>query len=204
MSDADPPAPATPRDAASLLVVRGAGDAVEVLMGLRGAGHRFMPNRLVFPGGAVDPADATAPHATPLRPATRRLLERAAIPELAQALGMAAARELAEETGLHLGDPPSLAPLDYLCRAVTPPVSPIRFNARFLVVDAAHIRGELAGSGEIEDVRFYSVAEALALDLAWITRGVLDQLRVYLAMDPAARDARMGLPVCQSRNWTEE
>ena len=51
------------RDAASLIVLRRDTSAPAVLMGLRGAGHRFMPNRLVFPGGAVDPGDADAPAA---------------------------------------------------------------------------------------------------------------------------------------------
>ena len=46
-----PPRPATvrARHAASLVVLR-AGPEPEMLMGMRGARHRFMPNRLVFPG----------------------------------------------------------------------------------------------------------------------------------------------------------
>jgi len=75
-----------PRPAASLLVVRQAADGPHLLMGLRGAGHRFMPNRLVFPGGAVDPADFTAPAASELRPEVLTLLGRAAAPELARAV----------------------------------------------------------------------------------------------------------------------
>ena len=51
-----PPRPhaVRPRHAASLIVYRGESDEVSMLMGMRGAKHRFMPNRLVFPGGAVD------------------------------------------------------------------------------------------------------------------------------------------------------
>ena len=56
---APPRATVFARHASSLIVLRG-GDAPAMLMGTRGAGHRFMPNRLVFPGGAVDRADATA------------------------------------------------------------------------------------------------------------------------------------------------
>ena len=118
-------------------------------MGLRGAGHRFMPNRLVFPGGAVDPADRTASAAAEPRPEVLAMLGRGAQPRLARALVVAAARELQEETGLSLGSPPRLDRVDYLCRAITPPASPIRFNARFLVADAADVEGELAGSGEL-------------------------------------------------------
>ena len=59
-----------PRDAASLIIVRPGADGPEVLMGMRGARHRFMPNRLVFPGGRVDPDDRRGRFATPLRPDT--------------------------------------------------------------------------------------------------------------------------------------
>ena len=92
-----------PRHAASLVVLRRHGGEPSVLMGMRGAKHRFMPNRLVFPGGAVDRADLAAPCATPLSPHTERLLRKAANERLAHGLGMAAARELEEETGLSLG-----------------------------------------------------------------------------------------------------
>ncbi len=173
-------------------------------MGLRGAGHRFMPNRLVFPGGAVDPADHDAAHASPPRPHVRRMLEAAADPALALALAVAAARELEEETGLTLGRPPHLARLDYLCRAVTPPAMPVRFDARFLVVDAAEVSGTLGGSGELEQVRYYPLAEALALNLADVTRGVLERLAEWQALDAAARAARQQTPLRVERGWIVE
>jgi len=56
-----------PRDAATLILVRQRGKIPEVLLGCRDAKHAFMPNRYVFPGGRVDPADARVPVATPLR-----------------------------------------------------------------------------------------------------------------------------------------
>ena len=43
-----------PRKAASLLLLRDPTTAPAVLMGQRGAFHKFMPGRLVFPGGSVD------------------------------------------------------------------------------------------------------------------------------------------------------
>ena len=177
-------------------------------MGMRGAKHRFMPNRLVFPGGRVDRADHRAPFATPLRADTRTLLERSAPPGLAQSLALAAARELEEETGLTLaaapGDPPALDGLHYLCRAVTPPYVHMRFNARFLVVAEDRIRGELAGSGELEELRYFAMEEALGLDLAGITREVLLNLRSFLAMSEAEREARTQAPVNRFNIWRME
>jgi 8-oxo-dGTP pyrophosphatase MutT (NUDIX family) len=163
-----------------------------------------MPNRLVFPGGAVDPVDHITPLASPLPDWVRRRLEVSADASLATALGVAAARELLEETGLTLGIPPHLRGLDYLSRAVTPPVSPIRFDARFFVVDAAEVTGELAGSGELEDLRWFGVAEAMALDLATATRGVLGKLVEWMAMSPDQRATRATTPVMAARAWQEE
>jgi 8-oxo-dGTP pyrophosphatase MutT (NUDIX family) len=199
------PATVRARHAASLVVLRrrASGDH-ELLMGMRGARHRFMPNRLVFPGGAVDTADLTAPAAVPLAAHTRALLEKKANPRLAHGLGIAAARELAEETGLTLGDPAALDGLDYLCRAVTPPPGPVRFNARFLVVDAARVSGTLAGSGELEDLRFVDIEVALALDLATPTRFVIGQLGAWMAMSEAERRAPRRTAILTRRDWRLE
>ncbi len=191
-----------PKPAASLLVLR--LPERQVLMGLRGAGHKFMPNRLVFPGGRVDAEDHDAAVEIAMPEHVQRRLERAATPELALAIGVAAARELEEETGLTLGNPPSLAGFDFLCRAITPETMPMRFDARFLVVDAGQVSGELAGSGELEDLRWYSLEEALALDLAFATRGVLEKLLEWLAMSAAQRAARVEVPTLRNRGWVNE
>lgn len=192
------------RHAASLLVWREAGDATEILMGMRGARHRFMPNRLVFPGGAVDRADFSAPFATGLSHRTEAALHRNANTKLAHALGIAAARELLEETGLSLGEPPALDGLDYLARAVTPADSPIRFNARFFCVHVSRVTGTLGGDGELDNLRFYGMAEALALDLAGPTRRMLEQLRAWLVMSETERGARSHVLVLKDRGWRME
>lgn len=202
-----PPSPdaVRPRHAASLVVYRQQGEHTSMLMGMRGAKHRFMPNRLVFPGGAVDQADLTAPCATKLLPQTEHLLRKNANEKLAHGLGIAAARELQEETGLTLGEPPYLHVLQLLARAVTPPGLPIRFNARFFVVDAVHVTGTLGGDGELENLRFFAMEEALALDLALPTRRVLERLRVWLAMSEAERAAQTHSPVMQrDQGWRME
>jgi len=191
------------RDAASLILPRPHGDGWQVLMGLRHAGHRFLPNRMVFPGGGVDEADFAAPVASALNPGILAWLERGATPDLARALGHAAARELAEETGLTLGDPPELAGLHYLCRAETPAGRPIRFNARFFVGDAASARGALAGSGELEALDWYPLQDILRLDLAVATRVVLDQLQTWLKLDPAGRSV-WEPPVLRDRAWQKD
>ena len=193
------------KHAASLIVVRFVNAEPHMLMGMRGAKHRFMPNRLVFPGGRVDRADLAAPFATPLQPETEIALRKKTNPKLAHALAAAAARELLEETGLSLGSPPRLDGLHYLARAVTPPGLPIRFNARFLVIEEHHVSGVLGGDGELEALRFYGMTEALALQLALPTRLVLERLKLWLATPAPERRRHTATPVLlRDRGWTME
>jgi 8-oxo-dGTP pyrophosphatase MutT (NUDIX family) len=204
IDEATPRRPVFARHAASLLVIREAASGTEVLMGMRGAGHRFMPNRLVFPGGAVDKADRTLPAAAEPGPALMAMLQRSARPPLARAIAMAAARELHEETGLSLGRLPRLDQLDYLCRAITPPNSPIRFNARFLIAPADAIEGDHADSHELQNVRFYKVDEVLREDLVIVTGQVLARLHAWLELPRDERAARTTLDVFRKRAWGTE
>lgn len=199
-SEAPRPGVVQPRHAASLVVLRQQNGKASVLMGMRGAKHRFMPNRLVYPGGAVDRADLDAPAATKLAPHTERLLRKSANERLAHGIGVAAARELEEETGLSLGAPPRLEMLEYLCRAVTPAASPIRFSARFLLVPESAVSGTLGGDGELENLRFYEIDEAMGLDLARPTRLVLDRTLAWLGMSEAERRDVNHTPVLRDRS----
>ncbi|WP_419899664.1 NUDIX domain-containing protein [Roseomonas sp. USHLN139] len=192
LSTLRPPARVHPRDAATLILWRRRTDGtVEILTGQRHAGLRFMPNRLVFPGGRVDFEDRAAPAATELRPETRAFLERRAPPRLARALAIAAARELEEETGLTLGGRlPRLDVLDYLCRAVTPATNPIRFNARFLIAPAEAAEGSITGSGELEQLEYRDLEMLRSLPVAPITGKVLAEFHAWLEMSPDQREQR--------------
>ncbi|WP_431285819.1 NUDIX hydrolase [Humitalea sp. 24SJ18S-53] len=192
--EAKPKAAVKPVDAATLILWRRTQKGFEVLMGHRAATLRFMPGRLVFPGGRVDPADRSAKVEAPLPDFTRACLERRATPRAAHALAVAAVRELEEETALRIGQGaalPDLSGLDYLCRAVTPPMSPVRFNARFLMAPAELATGTLQGSGELENLGFFDVEDAHRLKLAPITAKVLEEFAAVMAMDEAERQTRI-------------
>lgn len=188
------------RPAASVLVMRHAEDGVRLLMARRAAHHRFMPGVLVFPGGAVDEADRHARAARPLKPGVKARLERFVEPGLAEALAHAAARELTEEAGLSLGEPPDLSDLHLLCRAITPPDRTMRFDAFFFLVDAAHVGGELCASAELEEPGWYTVEQAMAGELAGATKAVLMQFQRWLAH----HDRDGGLPTLRDRQWVLE
>ncbi len=185
-----------PRDAASLILWRHGPAGPEVLMGKRHAKHRFMPDVMVFPGGRVDPDDHRLPAIRELPPVTRRMLERRAPAARARAIAIAAARELFEETGLVLGErrgdgvAADLGALHYICRAVTPGGRPIRFNARFLAAPAEAVHGEIAGSGELEDLDWYTPEAAHRRRVADITGKVLVEFLDWLEMAPRARSSR--------------
>lgn len=177
---------ARPRDAASLVVYRQAGSGFEVLMGVRAASHRFMPGRLVFPGGAVDPSDQAQAVRAPLRAATCAALLTGSGPRLGQALAVAALREAEEETGLRLRleDGFDLGDLAYLARVVTPPDQPIRFNARFLALRWNEAWGEGAPSSELERVAFLPIELARAQPIPRPTRAALEVLGEVLEGAP--------------------
>lgn len=192
------------RDAATVIVVRETAQGPAVLMGQRGAGAAFMPNKFVFPGGAVDAADADIALATAPGDVTAARLERGARPGLARALAASAIRELWEEAGLALGRAapwpgdvppdwqgfaatglrPSAAPLTYVFRAITPAGRPRRFDARFFLAPASAVAGDLDdfshASDELSFLRWVPIAEARMLNLPFITEVVLAEVAAHL------------------------
>jgi 8-oxo-dGTP pyrophosphatase MutT (NUDIX family) len=194
-----------PRDAATLIIVDRSGKTPKVLMGRRHPSHKFMPNKYVFPGGRVDPQDRRMAVAGILGAETEaKLLHRVQRPTIARAraLGLAAIRETFEETGLLIGTReggdtvaapagpwadfagrgvmPSLEPLHFLARAITPPRRPKRFDARFFVVDhnaiCDRVDGVVGPDSELIDLLWVTLAETEAMELPVITRIVLDEL----------------------------
>lgn len=173
------------RPAATLVLLRQGPAGPEVLMGMRGAQAVFMPSKYVFPGGGVDAADHAAGPVTSLSDLCRHRLslnlpEQAPAPDALAAAGL---RELAEETGLTLTD--GAASLRFIFRAITPPGRSRRFDARFFLVDAAHVHGDAedfsAASDELSHLHWIGIGAARALDLPFITEVVLAEVSALLA-----------------------
>ena len=134
-----------PRDAATMIIIDRAASTPKVLLGRRHAGHKFMPDKFVFPGGRVEPLDRRMASASPIEPRVEaRLMAAMARPSAAKARGLmlAAIRETFEETGILLGAKtraplrspggawdafvqegvaPDLAAVHFIARAITPP-----------------------------------------------------------------------------------
>ncbi len=183
-----------PRDAATVILLRGSGPDREVLLGRRPSTARFMPEVFVFPGGALEPQDSEVsclPEDFGPPPGESDARTRALWPALLRC----ALRELYEETGLLLsGGPcpqgtagpqgeawqafrevgrlPGFSSLSLVHRAVTPASSPIRFDTRFLRA-SGELLGRLGGSGELEDLAWRPLAELAALPLRQVTRTAL-------------------------------
>jgi len=194
-----------PRDAATLILIERGLHGARVLLGRRHAGHKFMPGKFVFPGGAVEPADRQMSAAGALDPVVEAKLlakTRYSSPDFARALALAALRETFEETGLAVGvadwgapeNPPegawvrfaatgvfpALDGLDFVARAITPPGRPRRFDARFFVADASLIAhradGVVHAGAELVELVWTPIEKALELDIPQITRAILADL----------------------------
>ena len=179
-----------PRDAASLLIYRVQAGGVQVLMGKRRPGARFLPDVYVFPGGALDAADADADALADANPSpamspviAQAMAARNAVH--ARALLRAALRESHEESGWRWPDTslPDLgaAGLRYLGRAITPAQSPRRFHARFFAVPQEYMRQDPHADGELLDLRWVDVRNPQGLPIIDVTEFMLDELQRDLA-----------------------
>jgi len=194
--------PATPRDAATLILYRMTPDGPRILMGCRSEGHDFMPNKYVFPGGRVDDEDELAPALSELADAELRTLGIGAA-RAVRAFPLTAVREVFEATGLLVGRSakdiagipaswgdyyaqgvaPSLSGFRFVGRAITPPMRHKRFDARFFMADADEALVDdraPADSRELADLRWFTLAEVAGLDLPNVTRFVISEVEARL------------------------
>ena len=120
-----------PREAATVIVLRGGAEALEVLLVKRNPAQRFMGGAWVFPGGAVDPDEDHR---------------------------VAAVREVAEEASVALPDGEALVEFS---RWITPAQVKIRFDTRFYLVAAPDGAEAVPDGGETVDLGWFSPAGAL-------------------------------------------
>ncbi|MFO7804711.1 MAG: NUDIX hydrolase [Paracoccaceae bacterium] len=208
METTEPKPPAPIRDAATVIVVQQRPDGASVLMGQRNRGAIFMPGKFVFPGGAVDPADAD------IFPAMSDDLTKSLSVESSsdpRGLAAAAIRELWEETGQIIGTPgdwpdappawqgfaaagyrPDATPLSFFFRAVTPAGRPRRFDARFFLASAKALCTDpddfSQADDELSHLQWINLDKARHFDLPFITQVVLAELRAHLANPKAPYD----------------
>jgi endoribonuclease LACTB2 len=175
-----PPPPLAPRLAAVVVLYRRVGAGVEVFWVKREKALRFAGGFYAFPGGKVDKADAGVPmrgasgeEAAARVAAARELFEETGVlvAEGAEALAPERLRELRRallagergwaevvaEAGLVLREE------DFLSagRWITPPFMPVRFDARFFLVEAPpHAVAEL-WPGELTEAAWVAPAEGL-------------------------------------------
>lgn len=127
---------AVPRQAASVILLRGGTDALELLLVKRDPNARFMGGVWVFPGGAVDATEGEGDEA-----------HRAA-----------AVRELAEEAAVEGVDPAGLVKFS---RWITPPQVDIRFDTHFFLAPAPGDAEPVVDGTECVDLGWFSPRGAL-------------------------------------------
>ncbi len=163
--------PSTPRAAATVIVLRGAGDDLEVLLVKRNPQARFMGGAWVFPGGAVDRSEGQGD----------------------EALRAAAVRELVEEAGITLADPSELVPFS---RWITPAQVKTRFDTWFYLAPLPPGAEPAVDGSEVVDVRWYQPHAALEacargeLLLVFPTIKHLEQLSSFASADELLAHAR--------------
>ena len=197
------PAIVRPRDAASLILLRGEGHDLELLAGRRPGHVKFMPGVWVFPGGAIDPED---------RKKWRVEAGGEHLPPRLQRSARAALRETWEEVGVLVGRRDSAAPpaahgltpieaayaergitasldvLTYVGRAITPTPVFRRFNTRFFLAASSAVFGDPVSTDELEDVGWHPIGRRPLAPFRDVTQFMLSQA-IALREGSAAREA---------------
>jgi 8-oxo-dGTP pyrophosphatase MutT (NUDIX family) len=160
-----------PRPAATVILLRGGSDRLEVLLVKRNPEARFMGGAWVFPGGAVDRDEG----------------------EGEQALRAAALRELQEEAGIRLDSARELIPFS---RWITPPQVRTRFDTWFFLAQLPDAAAARVDGLEVVDARWYEPPAALAaaatgeLLLVFPTVKHLEQLSKFTSVSDLLAHAR--------------
>jgi 8-oxo-dGTP pyrophosphatase MutT (NUDIX family) len=164
-------APTPPRQAATVIVLRGGGQALEVLLVQRNPASRFMGGAWVFPGGAVDAHEGEGDEA-----------HRAA-----------AVRELDEEAGIAGVEPGALVKFS---RWITPEMVKIRFDTHFFLAPVPEGAQARVDGAECVDFAWFTPQDALGahrageLLLVFPTIKHLEQLSAFETAEALLEHAR--------------
>ena len=153
-----------PRQAASVILLRGGSETLELLLVQRTPDARFMGGFWVFPGGAVDAHEG----------------------EGDEAHRLAAVRELEEEASVS-----GIAPADLVkfSRWITPAVVQIRFDTHFFLAPAPADAAPVVDGSEIVDLVWHTPQSALdaygraELPLVFPTIKHLEQFSAFESAD---------------------
>jgi 8-oxo-dGTP pyrophosphatase MutT (NUDIX family) len=160
-----------PRQAATVIVLRGGSQALEVLLVKRTERARFMGGVWVFPGGAVDAGEG----------------------EGDAAHRVAAVRELQEEAGLTIRDPAALVRFS---RWITPAEVAVRFDTHFFLATLPEGQEAAIDGEECVDLGWFTPAAALEahergdIALVFPTIKHLEQLGAFATADALLDHAR--------------
>jgi 8-oxo-dGTP pyrophosphatase MutT (NUDIX family) len=160
-----------PRQAATIILLRGGAETLEVLLVRRTPKARFMGGVWVFPGGAVDTTEGEGD-------AAHRI---------------AAIRELQEEAAITLDDPGALVRFS---RWITPPEVKIRFDTHFFLAPAPPGQEPRIDGDECVDFGWFAPRGALAafhrdeIALVFPTIKHLEQLAGFSSADELLAHAR--------------
>jgi 8-oxo-dGTP pyrophosphatase MutT (NUDIX family) len=160
-----------PRPAATVIVLRGGDQTLEVLLVRRTSDAKFMGGVWVFPGGAVDAAEGEG--------------------DVAQRT--AAVRELREEAGISLDDPDALVRFS---RWITPPEVKVRFDTHFFLAPLPEGQEPRVDGREIVAHNWFTPAGALTaheegtIELVFPTIKHLEQLSSFHTADELLGFAR--------------
>ena len=167
----NPGAVTEPRQAATVILLRGEHDLLEVLLVRRTPKARFMGGVWVFPGGAVDAEEGAGDRA-----------HRAA-----------AIRELREEAAIELEDPDALVKFS---RWITPAQVKIRFDTHFFLAPLPSGQEPQVDGEEVIDLGWFTPQRALdahregEIELVFPTIKHLEQLGEFATVGDLLAHAR--------------